>query len=155
MRQYWLMKSEPNEYSISDLESEKTTYWDGVRNYQARNFLRDQMKVGDGVFFYHSIVKPVGIAGQAEVVKSAYADFTAWDPEDKHFDPRSTPEKPLWVMVDIRFVKACKTIITLDRIREIPALNQMGVIRKGNRLSVQPVSPEEWEILLGLPEWEN
>jgi predicted RNA-binding protein with PUA-like domain len=152
--QYWLMKSEPNVFSIDDLKASRTTYWSGVRNYQARNFMRDQMKVGDGVFFYHSSSAPVGIAGMAAVIKTGYPDFTAWDPKDKYYDPVSLPSKPVWYMVDIRFVKRCRSVIPLRRLKETPALKKMGVVQRGSRLSIQPVDPKEWQTVLQFPEWE-
>ena len=152
MPQYWLMKSEPTAFSIADLKQCKTTCWDGVRNYQARNFLRDAIRVGDGVLFYHSSVEQVGIAGMAEVVKAGYPDYTAWNPHGGHHDPKSTPDRPIWYMVDIRFVKACREVITLTRLRQIPALRRMMLLRQG-RLSVQPVTPSEWAIITRLSEW--
>lgn len=149
------MKSEPSEYSIENLKKDKKVGWDGVRNYQARNFMRDRMCVGDGVFFYHSNTKPdaVGIAGLAKVVKKGYPDDSAWDPEDKHFDPKSSPENPIWFRVDVQFVKICKSIISLRQLKETPGLEKMVVTQKGGRLSVQPVSLKEWLIILKLPEW--
>lgn len=152
-KQYWLMKSEPSSFSIDDLMKSKTTYWSGVRNYQSRNFMRDEMKVGDGVLFYHSNNDPIGIAGMAKVIKRGYPDFTAWDPKDGHYDPKSLPTDPVWFMVDIGFVKKSREVISLQRLKEIPALKKMGVVQKGARLSVQPVRPEEWEIIRKLPEW--
>lgn len=152
--QYWLVKSEPNVFSIDDLKSSKTTYWSGVRNYQARNFMRDRMKVGDGVLFYHSNVEPIGIAGMAEVIKAGYPDFTAWEPNDKYYDPASLPSKPVWYMVDIKFVKRCRSVIPLKRLKETPALKKMGVVQKGTRLSVQPVTSQEWKAILKFPEWD-
>jgi len=148
------MKSEPNVFSIDDLKASKTTYWSGVRNYQARNFMRDRMKVGDRILFYHSNVEPIGIAGMAEVVKAGYPDFTAWDPKDKYYDPASLPSKPVWYMVDIQFMKRCRSVIPLKRLKENPALKKMGVVQKGSRLSVQPVAPEEWKAILKFPEWD-
>jgi predicted RNA-binding protein with PUA-like domain len=115
--------------------------------------MRDQMRVGDGVFFYQSNAKQIGIVGSAKVIKTGYADYTAWDPKDIHYDPKSTPERPIWFMVDIEIVNACATIITLKQLKSIAALNDMGVVQRGNRLSVQPVSPEAWETILKLPEW--
>jgi predicted RNA-binding protein with PUA-like domain len=152
-RQYWLMKSEPTTYSITHLKADRVAYWSGVRNYQARNFMRDDMRVGDGVLFYHSITPPVGIAGEAKVVKASYPDFTAWDPTDKHYDPKSDLARPTWFMVDLKFVRACREIISLDRLREIPSLEEMMVLRKGSRLSVQPVTEEEYQTILKLREW--
>lgn len=153
-KQYWLMKSEPGDFSIGEFISSKWTCWSGVRNYQARNFMRDDMRIGDGVFFYQSNAKQIGIVATAKVIKTGYPDDTAWDPKDIHYDPKSTPEKPIWFMVDIEIVKACSEIITLKRLKSIAALKGMGVVRKGNRLSVQPVSPEEWKTILELPEWD-
>ncbi len=147
------MKSEPSVFSIDDLKAYKVTCWDGVRNYQARNFMRDAMKIGDGVLFYHSSTQPSGIAGLAEVVKESYPDYTAFDPKDIHYDPKSDPSKPTWYMVDVKFVKASKSIIALDRLKAIPALKNMVLFKYG-RLSVQPVTPEEWKIILSLPEWD-
>ena len=152
-KQYWLMKSEPSAFSIDDLMKAKTTYWSGVRNYQARNFMRDEMRVGDGVLFYRSSADPIGIAGMAEVIKAGYPDFTAWDPKDSHYDPKSLPTKPIWFMVDIRFVKKCREVIPLQRLKEIPALKKMRLVQQGSRLSIQPVRPEEWEVVRKLPEW--
>lgn len=152
-KRYWLMKSEPSVFSIDDLKTCKVTCWDGVRNYQARNFMRDEMKIGDGVLFYHSNAQPSGIAGLAEVVKESYPDYTAFDPKDVHYDPKSDPGKPTWYMVDVKFVRTCKFIILLDRLKAIPALKNMALFKYG-RLSVQPVTPQEWKIILSLPEWK-
>ncbi len=152
-KQYWLMKSEPSDFSIDDLKSCKSTCWSGVRNYQARNYMRDEMKIGDRAFFYQSNAKQIGIVGTAKVIKEGYADYTAWDPKDKHYDPKSSPEKPVWFMVDIEIIKTCRKIITLNRLKSITELNHMGVVQRGNRLSVQQVSPEAWETILKLPEW--
>lgn len=145
---YWLMKSEPGCFSIDDLADapNQTTCWDGVRNFQARNFMRDGMSVGDGVLFYHSVTEP-GVAGIAKVVRESYPDHTAWDPADKHYDPRSTPEKPLWFMVDVQFVEKFPHILPLPALRGIKGLEGMEVLRKGSRLSVMPVTPEEFEIV--------
>jgi predicted RNA-binding protein with PUA-like domain len=155
-KRYWLMKTEPGVFSIEDLRrsENQTTGWDGVRNYQARNYLRDELKVGDGVLFYHSSADPAGIAGEAVVVREGYPDGTAFEPRDPHYDPRSRPQKPTWYRVDIRFVRACKVIITLDRLRRIPALREMVVLRRGMRLSVQPVTSKQWRIIMKLPEWK-
>lgn len=153
-RQYWLMKSEPTSYSIDDLKRDGVTFWSGVRNYQARNFMRDQMQVGDGVLFYHSNIEPVGIAGRAEVIRCGYPDHTAWDPKDRHYDPQSRPDQPIWVMVDIRFVGATRRVITRPRLKTLPALSEMTVLKQGSRLSVQPVRPDEWAAILELSEWD-
>ena len=144
----WLMKSEPGCYSISDLKKDKRTNWDGVRNYQARNFMTQEMKVGDLVLFYHSNSKPSGVAGIAKVCKNAYPDFTALDPEEDHFDPRSTPENPIWQMVDIEFISEFKKIISLEEMHQNPKLNGMMVLQKGCRLSVMPVSKAHFDDVL-------
>ena len=154
-RRFWLMKSEPNVFSIDDLRraERQTTCWDGVRNYQARNFLRDDIKTGDGVLYYHSNVEPVGIAGEAVVVRDGYPDYTAFDPDDVHHDPKSDPQNPTWYMVDVKFVRACEDGITLKRLKSLPALRLMLVVQRGQRLSVQPVTAAEWRVIMGLPEW--
>ena len=150
-RRYWLMKSEPEAFSIDDLAQAptQTTNWDGVRNYQARNFMRS-MRIGDQVLFYHSNADPPSVVGIAEVVTRAYPDHSAFEPKDRHYDPRSRPEKPLWDMVDIRFVRKFSGPIGLDTLRKIPALKKMELLRKGSRLSVQPVSQIEWKTILDL-----
>lgn len=149
---YWLMKSEPSEFGIDDLIDmpDQTEHWDGVRNYQARNMMRDDMKIGDQVFFYHSNCKEPGIVGIMEVAKEGYPDFTAFDPDDKHFDPKSDPEKPRWFMVDIKFVRKLKRTITLKELKEKPELADLALVRRGNRLSIMPVSAEQWNFILGL-----
>ena len=148
-----MMKSEPTAYSINDLVRDKVTCWDGVRNYQARNFMRDDMQEGDGVLFYHSNMTIPCIAGEAKVTKVGYPDFTAWDTEDPHYDPKSCSDHPTWFMVDVQFVRACRTVITLPRLKEISGLEGMEVVKRGSRLSVQPVSPAEWKIIMTLSEW--
>ena len=150
---YWLMKSEPSAFSIQDLRKSRnrTTSWDGVRNYQARNFMRAMIK-GDRVLFYHSNADPPAAMGIAKVVKTAYPDQTAFDPRDKHYDPKSRPDKPLWDMVDIKLVRVFPRPVGLDRLRQEPGLKRMELLRKGSRLSVQPVRPEEWRIVLKLAE---
>lgn len=147
---YWLMKSEPEAFGIDDLmqKPKQTTHWDGVRNYQARNMMRDEMQVGDQVFFYHSNTDPMGIVGIMEIVKAAYPDFTAQDPENEHYDPKSTAENPRWCMVDVKFVRKFKRTITLAELKENPTLKNMPVVRKGNRLSITPVSKAEWQAIL-------
>jgi len=147
------MKSEPTEFSMEDLAVSGTTYWSGVRNFQARNWMRDTMRVGDGVLFYHSNVPPIGIAGEAEVVRTGYPDHTAWDPKDRHFDPKSSPHAPLWFMVDLRYVRRCRQIISLAQLKSTPQLAQMIVVQRGVRLSVQPVKLAEWKIIMAFPEW--
>ena len=138
---YWLMKSEPAVYSIADLERDKVTGWDGVRNYQARNIMRDQMQVGDLALFYHSNATPPGVAGLMRVVREAYPDSTAWDPASDHYDVRSTPDKPVWLQVDLEYVCAFRTFVALPAIKNDPDLGGIMVARRGARLSVQPVSP--------------
>lgn len=150
-RRYWLMKSEPKAFSIDDLAKapKQTTSWDGVRNYQARNFMRS-MQAGDQVLFYHSNADPPAVMGIAEVVQTAYPDDSAFDPKDKHYDPKSTPTKPLWDMVDITLVRKFAAPLGLDTLRKVPALKKMELLRKGSRLSVQPVRSEEWSAILAL-----
>ena len=138
-RRCWLMKSEPSTFSFDDLRKSKTTVWDGVRNYQARNFMRDEMKKGDRVLFYHSNCDPPGVAGIAEVVKEGYPDHTAFDPKDKHYDEKSDPESPTWFMVDIQYVKPLKVFVGLPDLKASRKLKNMKVVQKGQRLSVQPV----------------
>ncbi len=149
---YWLMKSEPDEFSIDDLRQrpKRTEPWDGVRNYQARNMMRDQMKKGDGVLFYHSNCEEPGIVGVAKVVREGYPDPTAFDPEDKHYDPKSDPDDPRWYHVDVKFVRKLKRTIALAEIKRHPELAEMPLVRRGNRLSVMPVTESEWEFVLGL-----
>ena len=142
---YWLIKSEPNAYSLEDLKRDKVEHWDGVRNYQARNFMRDNMKIGDLCLFYHSNCKPPHVAGVCKVVKESYPDFTAWDIDDEcHFDSRSTPEKPLWFMVDVEFKEEFKNKVSLKEMKENEKLENMITLRKGNRLSITPVSAREF-----------
>lgn len=149
---YWLMKSEPNAFSIDDLTAmpEQTEHWDGVRNYQARNMLRDQMQVGDLAFFYHSNCTMPGIVGIMEVVREGYPDHTALDPQSKHFDPKSSPEAPRWFMVDVRYLRHTGRLIPLAELKEHEALKNMPLVRKGNRLSVMPVTAAEWQAILRL-----
>jgi predicted RNA-binding protein with PUA-like domain len=151
-RRYWLLKSEPTAFSFADLATaaDGTTHWDGVRNYQARNLLRDELRKGDRVFFYHSNCTPPAIVGIAEVVRAGYPDFTAWDPDDKHYDPKSDPDDPTWYMVDIRYVRPLKRPISLDELRATSGLEEMVLLRKGSRLSVQPVTADEWRCILSL-----
>lgn len=149
---YWLMKSEPDTFGIDDLiaQPNQTEHWDGVRNYQARNMMRDQMKVGDRVFFYHSNCNPPGIAGIMEVVREGYPDFTAWDPQSEYFDPRSTQEAPRWFMVDVKFVRKLDRIIPLSELKANPQLVDMPLVKKGSRLSIMPVTAEQWEAILAM-----
>ncbi len=150
-RRYWLMKSEPEAFSVDDLarSPRKTTCWDGVRNYQARNFMRS-MRVGDQVLFYHSNANPPAVVGTAEVVRTAYPDPTQFDPNDSHYDPDSDPKQPRWDMVDIRFAHRFTTPMSLDRLRREQSLTHMELLRKGSRLSVLPVRREEWEAIMAL-----
>lgn len=150
--QYWLMKSEPDAFGIDDLAGRpgQTEHWDGVRNYQARNMMRDDMKIGDPVFFYHSNCELPGIVGIAEVAKESYPDFTAFDPDDKHFDPKSHPDKPTWYMVDVKFVRKLRRTISLQELKQHAELADLALVRRGNRLSIMPVSPAHWEFILGL-----
>ena len=143
-KQYWLMKSEPYVYSIDDLKKDKTTFWDGVRNYSARNFMRDKMRIGDAVLFYHSNANPPGVAGIAEVVKESYPDHTQFDPDNKYHDPKATEEKPRWFMVDIKFVEKFDREVSLAEIKATPALSEMVLVTRG-RLSVQPVRKAEFD----------
>lgn len=145
-KRYWLMKSEPEAYSIADLARAGTTHWEGVRNYQARNFMRDEMKPGDGVLFYHSNAEPPGVAGLAEVVRAGYPDDAARDPKSEYFDPKASETDPRWYMVDIRFVERFDEVVPLAVLKETPGLENMLVTRK-SRLSVQPVSGPEFDIV--------
>ncbi len=147
-KQYWLMKSEPEAFSISDLAKKGKTCWDGVRNYQARNYIRDQMAIGDGVLFYHSNADPTGVAGIAEICSKAYPDSTAWDPKHDHFDPKTKKDAPAWMMVDIKFVEKFPKTVSLDDLRANPKLADMLVLKRGQRLSIQPVTPAEFEEVL-------
>ena len=149
---YWLMKSEPNAFSIDDLKNmpDQTEHWDGVRNYQARNMMRDDMKVGDRVFFYHSNCEVPGIVGIMEVVREGYPDHTAFDPQSKYFDPKSDPQNPRWMMVDIKYVRHTGRVISLAELKSHDVLENMPLVRKGNRLSIMPVSADEWNYILGL-----
>ena len=143
---YWLMKSEPDEFSIDDLARKKKEPWSGVRNYQARNYLRE-MRVGDGVLFYHSSCDEPGVAGIAEVMTDAHPDPTQFDPKSDYYDPASPPNAPRWDQVDVQFVKAFEQPLSIEKIRGLPALGDM-VLVKNTRLSVQPVRPEEWQYLI-------
>jgi predicted RNA-binding protein with PUA-like domain len=148
----WLMKSEPDVFGIDDLASApgKTDHWDGVRNYQARNMMRDEMKKGDQVFFYHSNCKEPGIVGIMKIAREGYPDFTAFDPEEKYYDPKSDADNPRWYMVDVRFVRKLKRIITLRELKQHEQLKDLALVRRGNRLSIMPVSDAQWEFILQL-----
>lgn len=147
---YWLMKTEPTVYSIDDLQKDGQTQWEGVRNYQARNFMRDSMKVGDKVLFYHSNCKPPGIVGLATVSKLAYPDHFAWDKTSKYFDPKASPDNPIWQMVDVQFEEKWPHIISLDMLKTHPELDGLMVTRKGSRLSIQPVEKAHYDFICGL-----
>jgi predicted RNA-binding protein with PUA-like domain len=149
--QYWLMKSEPGEVSIDDALVAKTNPWFGVRNYQARNFMRDNMRVGDGVLFYHSSCAEPGVAGIAEVASTAYPDDTQFDSSSKYFDPKATPENPRWMMVDIKAIRKTR-LLSLSEMRACEALSDMVVLKKGSRLSINPVSATDWKVVIRLLE---
>lgn len=149
---YWLMKSEPDVFGIDDLAKRprKTEPWDGIRNYQVRNMMRDDMKKGDLALFYHSNCKEPGIVGIMRIVKEAYPDQTAFDPESKYYDPKSDPENPRWLMVDVKFVEKFASCIGLQELKTFPILSEMQVLRRGNRLSVMPVSKKHWDYIIKL-----
>ena len=145
--QYWLMKSEPGDYSIDDLERDGTEHWDGIRNYQARNLMRDQMQIGDRVLFYHSNAQPPGVVGIAEIASGPYADHTQFDPNEKYYDPKSDPDDPRWIMIDVRFVEKLPRLVSLPELRGYPELVDMVLLNR-SRLSVQPVAKAEYEFIL-------
>jgi predicted RNA-binding protein with PUA-like domain len=149
-RKYWLLKTEPTTFSFDDLwkAPKRTTSWDGVRNFQARNMLRDQMKEGDLVFIYHSSTDPTGIVGIAEVVRSGYPDSTQFDSKDSHYDPKSKKDSPSWYVVDVKAIEKFPEIVTLERLRGMKGLEGMVLLKKGSRLSVQPVSAGEWKVIV-------
>ena len=152
MMNYWLMKSEPDVYGIDDLKNAagKTDTWDGVRNYQVRNMMRDDMKKGDLAFFYHSNCKTPGIAGIMKINCAGYPDLTAFDPDEKYYDPKSDPDNPRWYMVDVRYVRKLKRVISLTELKERSELSDLPLVRRGNRLSVMPVSKQQWDYILTL-----
>ena len=149
---YWLLKSEPDVFSLEDLKNcpNQTEPWDGIRNYQARNLMRDEMKVGDQAFFYHSRQAEPAIVGTVRVVREAYPDHTSWDSASKYFDERSSPENPRWLMVDVQFQCEFSRPMTLKELRSIPELKEMFLLRKGMRLSVQPVTEAEFQLILAI-----
>ncbi|MGE0386615.1 MAG: EVE domain-containing protein [Gammaproteobacteria bacterium] len=149
---HWLLKSEPSVFSIDDLAAApgKRTFWDGVRNYQARNMLRDEMKKGDLAFFYHSSSDPAGIAGIVEIATAGHPDASAFDRKDHHYDPKSDPASPTWYGVDVKLKRKFARIVTLAELKSAPALAGMQLLRRGNRLSVMPVTPAEWDTILAL-----
>jgi predicted RNA-binding protein with PUA-like domain len=148
--QRWLFKSEPGEFGIADLQRQRVAAWDGVRNYQARNMMRDQMRKGDRAFFYHSNCDTIGIAGIMSIARGAYADPTAFDPHHVHYDPKSSPDHPRWFMVDVRYERRLKRVITLAELKRHPELKDMPLLRRGNRLSITPVTEQQWDFILGL-----
>lgn len=148
-KSYWLMKSEPSVYSIDDLSRDKTTHWNGVRNFKARNYMRS-MAVGDGVFFYHSNADPKAIVGIARVAREAYPDFTQFDRKNEYYEPKATKEKPYWYMVDVEFVRKLDEPLSLERLREVREIAGMALLKKGQRLSVQPVTEDEWKTVCKL-----
>ena len=148
--QFWLMKSEPETYSIDDLKEFQTDHWDGIRNYQVRNFFRDQMQIGDKAFFYHSNCKEPGIVGLMEIASEAYPDHTAFNSKEKYFDAKSDPENPRWLMLDVIYIRHTKRNITLSELRDHSSLKEMRLLQKGNRLSVIPMTNKEWDYILGL-----
>ncbi|MBT8420799.1 MAG: EVE domain-containing protein [Gammaproteobacteria bacterium] len=152
MTNYWLMKSEPSEFSIQDLAERpgQREPWDGVRNFQARNMLRDQMKLGDLAFFYHSNCAEPGIVGIVEIARAGYPDDAAFDPEDKHFDPKSDPAKPRWYRVDVKLARTLARTVALRELKQYPELAGMPLVQRGNRLSVMPVTAEQWAFILSL-----
>ncbi|WP_162045358.1 EVE domain-containing protein [Vibrio taketomensis] len=145
---YWLFKTEPDTFSIDTLRTQNISCWEGVRNYQARNMLRDEVKVGDLVLIYHSSCKDVGVAGIAKVVKEAYPDHFAFNVESDYFDAKSSPDNPRWFMVDIAFERKLSRVIPLAKLKAMPELEQLPLVKRGNRLSVMPVSEEEWQAIL-------
>ena len=152
MTNYWLMKSEPDVFGIDDLKNapHKTEHWDGVRNYQARNYMRDQMQAGDLAYFYHSNCNLPGIAGIMEIIRPGYPDFTALDPDNPHFDPKSSPDNPRWYMVDVRYVRTLRRVISLNELKQYAELKIMPLVQRGNRLSIMPVTARQWQFILNL-----
>ena len=147
---YWLMKSEPDVYSIDDLERDGREMWDSIRNYQARNMMRDDMRIGDQVFFYHSNCKEPAVVGVARVASKPYPDPTQFDQGSKYYDPKSNQDDPRWILVDVEFVRKFDKPVTLAEIKAHPGLDDMILTRRGNRLSIMPVSKAHWDVILGL-----
>ena len=145
MAKHWLIKSEPDVFSIDDLAKSKTTHWDGVQNYQARNFIRDEMKIGDKVIFYHSNAEPPAAVGICEIIKEAYPDFSAFDPEDSHYDPKSKKDSPTWFMFNVKFVKKFSRPVSITEIKANKKLQKMSLVQRGNRLSVMPITKDEFD----------
>jgi len=149
---FWLMKSEPDVFGIDDLKArpQRSEHWDGVRNYQARNMMRDEMKKGDLAFFYHSNCKEPGIVGIMEIVREAYPDDSSWNPNSPYYDSKSTPSNPRWFMVDVRYRRKTRRCITLQELKGHPELEALALLRRGNRLSIMPITPDQWNFILGL-----
>lgn len=147
---YWIMKSEPETYSIDDLKRDTVEPWNGIRNYQVRNMICNDMKAGDLAFFYHSNCNPPGIVGTMQIIKAAYPDHTAFDPDSVYFDPKNSPSKPRWFMVDVKFQSKFKSLISLNELRQYSELKDLLILRKGNRLSITPVGKKEWDFILNL-----
>lgn len=154
-RQYWLVKSEPETYSIDDLERDGSTSWDGIRNYTARNLMRDRMRVGDGVLFYHSNADPPGVAGVARVVSEPHPDALQFDPESDYHDPKATRDAPRWWVVDIGFVAKLDRVVPLAELKDDPELAEMPLVQKGQRLSVQPVEARHWHRVCALAGYRD
>ncbi len=149
-KRYWLMKCEPSAYSIDDLARDQSAEWEGVRNYQARNFMRDEMQLGDLALFYHSNAKPSGLVGLAEICRAGYPDFHAFDRKSKYYDPKSKHDAPTWFMVDVKFIEKFSKILPLEALKQDPALTGMMVLKRGSRLSVQPVEKKHFERVVQL-----
>ncbi len=147
---YWLMKNEPNAFSIDDLAAVKVEPWDGIRNYQARNFIRDDMSIGDQAFFYHSSCKVPGIVGVMQIASVAYPDHTAFDPNEHYYDPKSKSDNPTWVMVDVEFIRKLDSPVTLQELRQYPQLSGMRLLQRGNRLSITPLDKTHWDFIHSL-----
>ncbi|WP_072670170.1 EVE domain-containing protein [Vibrio injensis] len=145
---YWLFKTEPDTFSIDSLRTQKVSPWEGVRNYQARNWLRDAVKEGDHVLIYHSSCQNIGVAGIAQVVREAYVDHFAFDPTSEYFDPKSNPESPRWLMVDVAFVRKTQRVIPLSELKQVRELAALPLVKKGNRLSIMPLSESEWQAII-------
>ncbi len=156
-KRYWLLKTEPESFSIDDLAASpgQTTCWDGVRNYQARNFLRDDMKLGEEVLFYHSSADPPAVVGTCTIVREGYADHTAWNKRGHHYDPKASPENPIWQMVDIKLIEKFDRAVALPELRAMPSLAGMELLRRGSRLSVQPVKAAEYKTIVALGRVER
>lgn len=152
---YWLMKSEPSSYSIDDLQKEGFTQWEGVRNFQVRNMMRDEMKPGDLALFYHSNAKPPGVAGVCRICESSRADATQWDPASKYYDKKSKPENPIWVLVEVEFVEKFQNFVPLPLLKTYPELQSMVLLQKGSRLSITPVTKEQFEFICNLAQQET